>query len=200
MPLSPGPMSSEPCKPAAGAVTSEAGASLAVRRPPPPWHHHDRWIIAIGVFKLLQTAAWLLLGVGALRLLHKDLLDVVEHWILMLRFNPEGHFVSLVLGQVAQIDPHRMKQISLAIFAIAALDAIEGVGLVLEKTWAEFVTLILTASFLPWELRAVIHHPTRIRMSLAVINIAVVLYLLWFVKGRMQERRLRRARAGGRSL
>jgi uncharacterized membrane protein (DUF2068 family) len=158
---------------------------------------HDEWIIAIGVFKLLQTAAWLLLGIGALRLLHKDLLDVVEHWILALRFNPEGHFVSLLLGQVALIDPHRMKQISAAIFGIAALDAIEGIGLVLEKTWAEFVTLILTASFLPWELRAVVHHTTGIRLGLAIINLAVVLYLLWFVKMRMRERR---ARAGDRSL
>ncbi len=155
--------------------------------------HHDRWIVAIGVFKLLQTAAWLLLGFGALRLLHKDVLDVAEHWILALRFNPEGHFVSLLLGKLALLDPHRLKQISAAIFGMAALDAIEGAGLVLEKTWAEFVTLILTASFLPWEMIGVFQHPTRIRAALAVINLAVVLYLLWFVKMRMRERRLRRA-------
>jgi uncharacterized membrane protein (DUF2068 family) len=150
--------------------------------------HHDRWIVAIGAFKLLQAAAFLLLGIGALRLLHKDVLDLTEHWILALRFNPEGHFVSLVLGQVALLDPHRMKQISAAIFGIAALDAIEGTGLVLEKTWAEFVTLILTASFLPFELRAVVAHPTEIRVVLAIINLAVVLYLVWFVKMRMRER------------
>lgn len=154
---------------------------------------HDEWIIAIGVFKLLQAAAFLLLGIGALRLLHKDLLDIVEHWILALRFNPEGHLVSLLLGQVALIDPHRMKEISAAIFLIAVLDAIEGTGLVLEQTWAEFVTLILTASFLPWEMAGVVRHPTGIRAGLAIINIAVVLYLLWFVRMRMRERRLRRA-------
>lgn len=169
------------------AIDSAAAPAIPVRP------HHDRWIMAIGVFKLLQTAAWLLLGIGALRLLHKDLLDVAERWILALRFNPEGHFVSLLLGKLALIDPHRLKQISAAIFGMALLDAIEGMGLVLEKTWAEFVTLILTASFLPWELRGVIRHPTHIRLGLAIINLAVVLYLLWFVKGRMQERRQRRA-------
>lgn len=189
----PDPMAPESCKSTAGTALSEPDSSSATARTTLTRPHHDRWIIAIGVFKLLQTAAWLLLGIGALRLLHKDLLDVVEHWILMLRFNPEGHFVSLMLGQVALISPHRMKLISEAIFAIAALDALEGVGLVLEKTWAEFVTLILTASFLPWELRGVIRHPTHIRLGLAIINLAVVLYLLWFVKGRMQERRQRRA-------
>ena len=155
--------------------------------------HHDQWIIAIGVFKLLQAAAFLLLGFGALRLLHRNVLDIAERWILALRFNPEGHFVSLLLGQVALLDPHRLKQISAAIFLIAALDAIEGTGLVLEKAWAEFVTLILTASFLPWEMVAMFRHPTWIRGGLAIINLAVVLYLLWFVKLRMRERRLRRA-------
>ncbi len=161
------------------------------KRPARP--HHDRWIVAIGIFKLLQAAAFLLLGFGALRLLHKDLLDVAVHWILALRFNPEGHFVSLVLGEVALVDPHRIKQISAAIFLIAALDALEGTGLVLEKAWAEFVTLILTASFLPLEMVAIFHRPTWIRVGLAVINIAVVLYLLRFVKMRMRERRLRHA-------
>jgi len=48
------------------------------------------------------------------------------------------------------IDPRRLRVISAAIFAIATLDIIEGTGLVLEQAWAEFVTLILTASFLPW--------------------------------------------------
>jgi uncharacterized membrane protein (DUF2068 family) len=98
-----------------------------------------------------------------------------------------------MLGQVALIDPHRLREISAAIFGIAALDAIEGTGLVLEKTWAEFVTLILTVSFLPWEVVEVVRHDTWIRVALTLINIAVVLYLLWFVKMRMRERRLRRA-------
>lgn len=154
---------------------------------------HDRWIIAIGVFKLLQAMLFILLGIGAIRLLHKDLIEVTEHFILAMRFNPEGHFVSLILEKVAMIDPHRLRQISAAIFAIAALDIVEGTGLVLEQAWAEFVTLILTASFLPWELFAVLRHDSWIRVVLTIINLAVVIYLLYFVKLRMQERQLRRA-------
>lgn len=154
---------------------------------------HDQWIIAIGVFKLLQALLFVLLGIGALRLLHKDLLDVTEHFILAMRFNPEGHFVALIFRNVARIDPHRLKQISAAIFGIAALDAIEGTGLVMEKAWAEFVTLILTASFLPLEFFEILRHVTWIKVALTVINVAVVLYLLFYVRMRMQERRLRHA-------
>jgi len=168
-------------------VSSTQLAANRVRSP------HDRWIIAIGAFKLLQAALFVLLGIGALRLLHKDLLDVAEHFILAMRFNPEGPFVSLILDKVSQIDPHRLRQISAVIFGIAALDAIEGTGLVLEKVWAEFVTLILTASFLPWEFFELHRRLTWIKVSLTVINVAVVVYLLLYVRMRMRERRLRHA-------
>jgi uncharacterized membrane protein (DUF2068 family) len=154
---------------------------------------HDRWIIAIGVFKLVQAALFILLGIGAIRLLHKDLMRVAEHFILAMRFNPEGRFVNLILERVAMINPRELRQISAAIFAIAGLDIIEGTGLVLEQAWAEFVTLILTASFLPLEAFEILRHDTWIRVALAVINLAVVIYLLYYVKLRIQERRLRRA-------
>ncbi|MGB7136662.1 MAG: DUF2127 domain-containing protein, partial [Acidobacteriaceae bacterium] len=114
------------------------------------------------------------------------------HFILAMRFNPEGHLVNLFLDKVALIDPRRLKQISAAIFVIAGLDIIEGTGLVMEQVWAEFVTLILTASFLPVELFQMLRHLTWIRISLFVINFAVVAYLLYYVQLRMQERRARR--------
>lgn len=155
--------------------------------------HHDRWIIAIGAFKLLQALLFVSLGIGALRLLHKDLMDIAEHLILAMRFNPEGHFVNLFLEKVALIDPHRLKQISAVIFSIAALDIIEGTGLVLERVWAEYVTLILTASFLPLEFFEILRHTTWIRVVLLVINLAVVVYLLYYVRLRVQARHKRRS-------
>lgn len=160
---------------------------------------HDRWIILIGVFKLAQAMMFILLGIGAIRLLHKNLADVLEHFIHAMRFNPEGHFVSLILVKVAMIDPRRMREISAAIFFIAALDAIEGAGLVMEQAWAEFVTLILTASFLPWELWELFRRVTWIKLGLTVINLAVVLYLLLYVKMRMVERHRQRAQAASQA-
>jgi hypothetical protein len=43
---------------------------------------------------------------------------------------------------------------------------IEGVGLYLEKGWAEYLTLLITGSFLPWEVFEVIRRLTWIRASL----------------------------------
>jgi len=174
-------------------LSSMSASSVQVRRPRVR-SAPDRWIIAIGVFKLLQASAFILLGIGAIRLLHKDLMVVAEHFILAMRFNPEGHFVNLVLEKVAMINPRDLRRISAAIFAIAALDVVEGIGLVLEQVWAEFVTLILTASFLPWEIYEMLRRMTWIRVGLTVINLAVVVYLIYYVQARVRERR--RLRAG----
>lgn len=154
---------------------------------------HERWIVAIGVLKLLKAVLFILLGIGAIRLLHKDIVDVVEHFILALRFDPESHFVNLVLEKAALIDHHRLREISYAIFAYAGLDILEGTGLVMRKLWAEFVTLILTASFLPWEFYELARHATWIKVVLTVLNAAVVAYLLYYVRIRVREHRQRHA-------
>ena len=155
----------------------------------------DRWIIAIGVMHLFKSVLFLLLGIGAVRLLHKDLVDVVTRFIESLRFDTDGPLVSLLLDKVAMIDPHRLKEISIAIFAYAVIDAIEGTGLVMRKAWAEYVTLILTASFLPWEFFEILRHVTWIKIVLTVINILVVLYLAYHVQRRARQHRQLRKNA-----
>jgi uncharacterized membrane protein (DUF2068 family) len=148
----------------------------------------ERWIIAIGVWKLLEGALFIVLGIGALKLIHKDLVEVVTRFLTDLRFDQESRFVNLILEKVALIDPHRLKQISIAIFAASALHLIEGIGLVLRKVWAEYVTLILTASFLPWEMIEIIRHVTWLRVVLMLLNVAVVVYLVFYVQTSARRR------------
>jgi uncharacterized membrane protein (DUF2068 family) len=126
-------------------------------------HSHpnrNRWLIAIGVLKLLKAVLFVSMGFGVINLLHKDVADVLLRATTALRFDPENRFVNMLLEKSALLNPHRLKEISFAIFLYAALDIIEGTGLVLEKVWAEYFTLILTGSFLPWEFYEIIRHVT----------------------------------------
>ncbi len=130
--------------------------------------------MAIGLFKLGKAVFFFLLGFGAIHLLHKDLGDEVMRLAAALKFDPESKFVTLLLDKVDLIDAHRLKQISLATFAYSALALTEGIGLMLEKVWAEYLTLLLTVSFLPWELFELGRHPNWFRLSLLLINLAVL--------------------------
>jgi len=144
--------------------------------------HRDRGLLAIGLFKLGKAIFFFALGLGAIHLLHKDLGDEVLRWAKDLRFDPEGKIITLILDKVDLIDDHRLKLISLGTFGYSALALTEGIGLMLEKVWAEYLTLTLTISFLPWELYELAHHPNWFRLSLLLINLAVLWYLLWLLR------------------
>ena len=145
-------------------------------------HGRDRGLLLIGLFKLGKAILFFCLGVGAIHLLHKDLGDEVMRLTTKLKFDPESRFVALLMDKIDLIDAHRLKQISFATFGYSALALTEGLGLLLEKTWAEYLTLILTISFLPWELYELARRPDWFRLSLLLINIAVLGYLIWLLR------------------
>ena len=49
--------------------------------------HRNRWLTLIAAFKLSQALLFIAVGVGALRLLHKDVGDLVWQLAEHLRFN-----------------------------------------------------------------------------------------------------------------
>jgi uncharacterized membrane protein (DUF2068 family) len=147
-----------------------------------PVGSRDRGLLLIGLFKLAKAIFFFGIGVGAIHLLHKDLEDEVMRLALKFRFDPESRFVSLLLNKIDLIDAHRLRQISVATFGYSAVALTEGVGLLLEKVWAEYLTLILTVSFLPWELYELARRPDWFRLSLLLINLAVLWYLVWLLR------------------
>jgi uncharacterized membrane protein (DUF2068 family) len=149
-------------------------------------HRHDRWLIIIGAFKILEGLLFALLGFGVVRLLHRDIGDMLLRAALALRIDPESHFVNILLDRVQLLTPHKMRLISAGIFFKAGLDFLEGIGLAMEKTWAEWLTIGLTASFLPWEIFEIIRHFTWVKVGITLINVLVLIYLVW-----VQQLRLR---------
>jgi uncharacterized membrane protein (DUF2068 family) len=149
---------------------------------------HNHWLILIAVFKLVQAILFIAIGVGALRLLHKDIGDALQNLADHLRFNPESRLVNFVLLKASLVDDKMLRRISAVFFLYAALDIIEGTGLYLEKMWGEFFTLAITASFLPWEIYEVYRRLTWPRVGLLTINALVLLYLAKVIWERQRPR------------
>jgi uncharacterized membrane protein (DUF2068 family) len=152
-------------------------------------HLHDRWLIIIGTFKILEGLLFVLLGLGVVRLLHRDIGDMLLRAAMALRLDPESHFVNLLLDQVQLLTPHKMRLISAGIFLKAGLDFVEGIGLALEQTWAEWLTIGLTASFLPWEIFEIAKRFTWVKVGVTLLNVLVLIYLLWVQQLRLRAHR-----------
>jgi uncharacterized membrane protein (DUF2068 family) len=165
--------------------TIDSTAKITIRKP-----HHNRWLMLIAAFKLGQALLFVAAGVSVLRLMHHDLPDLVLRWARHMHFSPESHFVDFILGRVSIVDDKLLRRFGVGLFAYAAVGTVEGIGLYFEKAWAEYMTLLITASFLPWEVFEIFKRLTLVHASLLVVNFLVLLYLLKVVveRGKQQRR------------
>jgi uncharacterized membrane protein (DUF2068 family) len=86
-----------------------------------------------------------------------------------------------VLGELNKLFSLRSSTLStvgIGVLGYALLEGVEAVGLWLQKRWAEYLTLIATAVFLPLEVYEMSHHLTPFKVIAFIVNLAVVLYLL----------------------
>jgi uncharacterized membrane protein (DUF2068 family) len=136
----------------------------------------------IAIFKLLKASLLIVVGVGALKLFHHGGYGAMEHWVTKLGVNPGGRYVDQAISKVANIPPSKLKDFGLGSFVYAVLFLTEGIGLWLMKTWAEWFTVLITASLVPLEIYEIHHRPTIPKMVVFAINVAVVVYLLFRIR------------------
>lgn len=147
---------------------------------------HRRGLLLIGLFKLSKATLAVALGVGALKLLHKDPASIVLHIADALKIDPESHFMGLLMSKADLIGATQLRRFSVVTFGYAVLCLVEGTGLMLEKRWAEYFTVTLTALALPWECWELAKEFTTLRIALLFVNLLVLGYLIWLLR---RERR-----------
>lgn len=135
-------------------------------------------ILIIGLFKLVKGVLLVAVGVGALRLVHKDIAETVLHWVEVLRADPDNRFIHPVLGKLLTVTPKQLEELSVGTFFYAALLLTEGVGLLMRKHWAEYFTVITTAALLPLEIYELAKHFTIAKVIVLLVNVAIVWYLV----------------------
>jgi uncharacterized membrane protein (DUF2068 family) len=136
----------------------------------------------IAVFKLFKASILIAVGVGAFKLLHKDVADAVERWVELLRLDPNNHFIDAALEKASDISPGKIKELGLGSMVYAGLFLTEGIGLWLEKRWAEWLTVIITSSLVPIEIYEIHRHPTPVKIAALLINLAIVAYLVYRIR------------------
>lgn len=153
---------------------------------PSPRRHHDSGLLVIGVIRFIEGVLSFGAGFAVLHLLHKDLGDMLMNFVHAHHLDEDGRLVSMAMEKIDLIDDHRLKQIGASAFAYGALKLVEGVGLLKEKVWAEYLTLGASLVFLPWEVFEIFEHPNIWRFGILAGNLLIVAYLLWIL-GRMRR-------------
>jgi len=139
-------------------------------------------IRVIALFKLLKAALLIAVGMSALHLLHKDVASVAEHWVRVLGLDPGNRYVDKALAKVADLTPQKIRNFGIVSFIYAGLFLTEGIGLWMVKRWAEWFSVIITTSLVPFEVYEIHRHPSTIKVLVLIVNIAVVGYLIYRIR------------------
>jgi uncharacterized membrane protein (DUF2068 family) len=136
----------------------------------------------IALFKLVKAITLIAIGVGALKLLHRDMASTLDHWIAVSGLDPGNRWVEKGIEKFSNLTPAKVKGLGIVSFIYAGLFLTEGIGLWLMKRWAEWFTIIITSSLVPVEVYELVRHPTAIKILVLIINIVVVIYLLYRIR------------------
>jgi uncharacterized membrane protein (DUF2068 family) len=135
-------------------------------------------LLLIALFKLTKGVLLLIVGFGALKLLHRDVADTLAHWVDVLRVDPDNRYIHRLLEHALAVTPAQLKAASAGTFFYAGLLLTEGTGLLLHKRWAEYFTIITTAGLIPLEIYEIVDRLTIAKIVVLAINLAIVVYLI----------------------
>jgi uncharacterized membrane protein (DUF2068 family) len=142
----------------------------------------SKTLLLIALFKLVKGILLVAVGVGALKLLHRNVADIVTQWVNILRVDPDNRFVHALLTRALGVSSNQLKDLSVGSFVYAGLLLTEGTGLWLQKRWAEYFTIITTGGLIPLELYEISKHVTAAKVIVLLVNLAIVVYLVMRVR------------------
>jgi uncharacterized membrane protein (DUF2068 family) len=150
-----------------------------------PWE--DIVLRIIAIYKFVKAALALVLGLTLIKLIHHDLVQSLQTYIIepfhldpSMKENPdsENHFLRFLYEHLAKLTPHSIRLLAYANFFYATVFAIEGTGLYLKKHWAEYMVLVVTGSFLPFEGYLLYLKLEWWKVVLMLGNVLIMVYLV----------------------
>src|ERR1700688_3729733 len=153
---------------------------ITVARPAPTRRFNV--LRTIAVYKLVKVLLLLAIAYGEVRLSDASLTAKLVTWASARPFSLEHKVVTQLLEWFSGLSASRVHALRMVTLAYAAVFATEGVGLWMQKRWAEWLTTIITASLIPLEVWEMIFRPTLGKALVLVANTAIVIYLAWHVR------------------
>lgn len=83
------------------------------------------------------------------------------------------------LQSVLHLRQHTVVVLTSLALTYAAVEWTEAVGLWLERRWAEYLTVLATAGFLPLEIHELLARVTVLRVAALVVNVVLLVWLVW---------------------
>ena len=134
----------------------------------------------IALIKLGKAALLLATSYGLYKLLNPDLVDHLHEWLNSLTDTFERRLLERGLDWADELGTARIHGILVVTGVYTSILVTEGVGLWLRQVWAEWLTVLASASLIPFELWHLFsgksHSPLAV-LAATTLNVVIVIYL-----------------------
>lgn len=142
----------------------------------------------IALYKLLKVLLLLALAYGEVRLHDASMMSKLLVWASEHPSGLEHDLVTRLLEWFSGLSTNRIHALRAVTLSYAAVFAIEGIGLWMQKRWAEWLTTIITGSLVPLEIWELFLRPNAGKAAVLVANVAIVAYLAWQIHSKREPR------------
>jgi uncharacterized membrane protein (DUF2068 family) len=137
----------------------------------------------IAIEKAVKATALIAVAFKLLRLIDRDVHAWAEDLVTRHGIDIANKYVQAGLERLTGLGNVQLIQISVVAVVYAALLYTEGIGLWLQKRWAEYLTAVSTAMFIPFEMYEIYERMTWVRIIILALNIFVV----WYLAARLKD-------------
>ncbi|MEO6050424.1 MAG: DUF2127 domain-containing protein, partial [Pyrinomonadaceae bacterium] len=141
----------------------------------------------IALEKAVKGFLLLAVALRMLTLIDRDVHAWAEDFISRHGIDLANRYVQSGLESLAGVGNKQLVTFGIIAIIYAALLFTEGIGLWLQKRWAEYLTAFATALFIPFELYELYERFTWVRIAILALNIFVVWYLVTRLKDEKRE-------------
>lgn len=132
---------------------------------------------AVAVFEFFKGSFLLLIGLGLLSLVHKDVEQAVEDFLRKLHLDPAWYYSRKLLEKAGSLNDARLRLYAVLAFLLSAFRYVQAYGLWTQRHWAEWLTVVTAGFFIPLEVVHLADKFTFLRLGVLLGNVAIVAYI-----------------------
>jgi uncharacterized membrane protein (DUF2068 family) len=110
---------------------------------------------------------------------HQVILNIQSEYNLDAGRGLWHRLVGSVLDRAAGVPNGHLLALAVAGLLYGGLEALEGLGLLLRRRWAEYLVLVATVAFIPVEIEELATRPSVFKAVALLANLLIVAYLIW---------------------
>jgi uncharacterized membrane protein (DUF2068 family) len=139
---------------------------------------HIKGVRTVATVEFTKGVIVVLAGLGVFSMRHKDIWGVTESFLEFLHLNPHHHYVGIFIALMHRLGDVRLWKIATVAAVYVTGRFVEAYGLWNIRPWAEWMAIASGAIYIPFEAADLLRRPGWFRLSIIVVNVAIVLYML----------------------